>query len=100
MGPDGNKISTKFYIRSHGEDKTRGHPNCKLTYGVVCEWIKLQGLDEYTTKGLIDMAGRIPTSALPHFRRNFNLMIARVRQKRQEEQRGFVQEEPVKEIGQ
>lgn len=56
-----------------------------LTYETIVSWIKLQGLDEYTTNGLIDMAAQYPTQALPSFRRNFNLMIERVRQKRKKE---------------
>jgi hypothetical protein len=55
---------------------------------VITNWIKIQGLDEYTTNGLIELASKYPTQALPSFRRNFNLMIERVRTKRQKEQNG------------
>lgn len=60
----------------------------QLTLEVVIEWIKIQGFDEYTTNGLIKLAEKYPTQALPNFRRNFNLMIERVRQKRKQEMNG------------
>lgn len=59
----------------------------QLTLETVCKWIKLQGFDEYTTDGLIELAKKYPTQALPSFRRNFNLMIQRVRSQRQRENR-------------
>ncbi len=85
----GDSVSAKVHIPGSEADKTRRGPNRQLTYDIVCQWIRLQGMDEYTTNGLIEMASKIPTSALHHFRKNFNLMIARVRQARNEEQRGF-----------
>lgn len=85
----GNEIKTEVFIPGRGK-QARGvaqYPAGRLmTLEVISEWIRLQGLDEYTTNGLIELAGGYPTQALPHFRRNFNLMIARVRAKRQEEQ--------------
>ena len=57
----------------------------QLTLQRVTEWIRLQGLDDYTTEGLIEIASRYPTQALPSFRRNFNLMIQRVRQQRKKD---------------
>jgi hypothetical protein len=65
----------------------------QLTLEIISGWIKLQGFDEYTTNGLIEMASKYPTQALPSFRRNFNLMIERVRAKRRAEQQGTVQVE-------
>ena len=58
----------------------------QLTLDTVCDWIRLQRLDEYTTNGLIELARGYPTQALPAFRKNFNIMIQRVRQKRRKEQ--------------
>jgi len=84
---EGNQIQAKIVIPGHLKDKNRKGPNRQLTFGIVSEWIKLQGFDDYTTNGLIDLASKYPTNALPSFRRNFNLMIARVRQQRREEQR-------------
>lgn len=66
--------------------KSSGKLNRLLTFEIVCDWIRIQNLDEYTTKGLIDMAAKYPTHALPKFRDNFNLMIERVRHKRKQEQ--------------
>lgn len=66
--------------------KSQGRFQRPLTLETICEWIKIQGLDEYTTNGLIELARRYPTQALPSFRKNFNLMIRRVRSKRREEQ--------------
>lgn len=84
-------ISTKIYVP--GQDGYRpigGRSGLRrqLTLDTVKEWIKLQGFDEYTTNGLIELASRYPTQALPSFRKNFNLMIQRVRAKRRQEQRG------------
>jgi hypothetical protein len=61
-----------------------------LTLDQIKEWIAKQGFDEYTTKGLIELASNYPTQALPHFQRNFNLMLQRVRQKRHQEQQGVI----------
>lgn len=82
----GNQINAKVSIPEHYKDKKRKGPNRQLTLEIIKGWIKLQGFDEYTTNGLIELAEGYPTNALPNFRRNFNLMIARVRQKRREEQ--------------
>lgn len=60
----------------------------QLTFETISDWIRLQGFDDYTTSGLIDLASKYPTQALPSFRRNFNLMIERVRAKRRAEQQG------------
>lgn len=82
---EGNQIKAKIFVPSQ-KDKDRGRPSRMLTFDMISDWIRLQGFDEYTTNGLIELAARYPTNALPSFRRNFNLMIARVRQKRREEQ--------------
>ena len=85
----GNQIDFKIIIPSNQTvDKGRKPPKRQLTLDMVMGWIKLQGFDEYTTNGLIELASKCPTNALPSFRKNFNLMIARVRQKRQQEQQG------------
>lgn len=93
----GNEIKTDIFIPGQSK-QARGvaqYPTGRLmTLQVITEWIKLQGLDEYTTQGLIGIAEKYPTQALPSFRRNFNLMIARVRAKRQEEQNQPINEEP------
>lgn len=85
----GNEIKTQVFIPNQ-ERKTRGvaqyPPGRLMTLDVICEWIRLQALDDYTTNGLIELAGKYPTQALPSFRRNFNLMIARVRENRKKEQ--------------
>lgn len=65
--------------------KAKGRLQRQLTLETISEWIRLQGFDDYTTNGLIELAGRYPTQALPSFRRNFNLMIERVRAKRKRE---------------
>ena len=93
----GNEIKTEIFIpgKTKQASGVAQYPTGRLmTLGVITEWIKLQGLDDYTTQGLIEMAGRYPTQALPSFRKNFNLMIARVRVKRQEEQNQPINEEP------
>jgi hypothetical protein len=65
-----------------------------LTLETISNWIRLQRFDEYTTNGLIEMASKYPTQALPSFRRNFNLMIERVRVKRRAELQGQAQPQP------
>jgi hypothetical protein len=82
----GNQIQAKVGIPN--QDKNRRGPSRQLTLDIVTEWIKAQHLDDYTTKGLVELAQGYPTNALPSFRRNFQVMLARVRQKRREEQNG------------
>ena len=82
-----NQIHAKIDIPN--DEKGRPGPSRQLTLDIITEWIKAQALDDYTTKGLIEIASRYPTNAYPSFRRNFQLMIARVRQKRREEQKGI-----------
>ena len=57
----------------------------QLTLQMVTEQIRRLGLDQYTEEGLIQLAERYPTQALPTFRKNFNLMIQRVRQQRKKD---------------
>jgi hypothetical protein len=76
-------IRAKVYVPGRPKQPRLQRP---LTLDTICEWIKLQGLDDYTTNGLIELARRYPTQALPTFRKNFNIMIQRVRQKRRQEQ--------------
>jgi len=84
---EGNAIQAKILVpdRLKSEDHRVG-PNRQLTFGVISDWIRLQGFDEYTENGLIELAAQYPTSALKSFRKNFNLMIARVREQRRREQ--------------
>lgn len=77
--------------------KNKGRLQRLLTFEVISEWIRLQGFDDYTTNGLIELAAKYPTQALPSFRKNFNLMIERVRQKRRREQEPVKPVEPVEE---
>jgi len=70
-----SSIKASVYVPGKGKSKlTR-----MLTFEMICDWIKLQGFDDYTTSGLIELASRYPTQALPSFRKNFNLMIERPR---------------------
>jgi hypothetical protein len=77
--------------------KGKGKIARQLTFEVISEWIRLQGFDDYTTNGLIALAAKYPTQALPSFRKNFNLMIERVRVKRRAEIQGQINKE-MKEI--
>ena len=83
MVGEAQSIKTQVFVP--GRDKHRKFHR-QLTFEIISDWIKMQGLDDYTTNGLIELASRYPTQALPSFRRNFNLMIQRVRQKRRQEQ--------------
>jgi hypothetical protein len=82
-------IKASVYIPGKAKSKLQR----QLTLEIISGWIKLQGFDEYTTNGLIELASRYPTQALPSFRRNFNLMIERVRAKRKAENRGKAPEQ-------
>lgn len=93
MAGEAQSIKAQIYVP--GKEKGRGLQR-QLTFEKISEWIRLQGLDEYTTEGLIKLASRYPTQALPSFRKNFNLMIQRVRQQRKKEMGQL--EEPVQEI--
>jgi hypothetical protein len=84
MPGEPSTINAKVFVPGRGVGYQG--PRKLLTFDMISDWIRMQGFDEYTTNGLIDLASRYPTQALPSFRRNFNLMIARVRAKRQEEQ--------------
>jgi hypothetical protein len=82
MAGEASSIKTQVYMPGKGKSS---HVGRQLTLDVIADWIRMQGFDEYTTNGLIELAERYPTQALPHFRRNFNLMIQRVRAKRKHE---------------
>ena len=94
MSGEASQIRTQVYMPGKGKSSHVGRP---LTLGMIADWIKLQGFDEYTTNGLIELAEKYPTQALPHFRRNFNLMIQRVRAKRKQETDQAIDERPAGE---
>jgi len=94
MSNDLSSIRAKVYVPG----KNTRPIQRPLTLEMVCEWIKLQGFDEYTTNGLIEMASRYPNQALHSFRLNFNLMIERVRAKRKKEMNAQAATPIVKEI--
>ena len=84
-----SSIKAQVYIPGKG----KGQLKRQFTFDIISEWIKIQGFDEYTTAGLIQLASRYPTQALPNFRKNFNVMIDRVRQQRRLELKGEIQKE-------
>jgi hypothetical protein len=61
------------------------------------QWIIRQGHDEYTTQGLIELAQKYPTTALPSFRKNYQLMLNRVRAKRKKEVKENVETKPIQD---
>jgi hypothetical protein len=79
-----NKINLGMTVVGDSSKKSTIHP--QLTLDRLIQWIKNRELDEYTTQGLIDLAKGYPTHALPNFRRNFAVMLSRVRSKRTREQ--------------
>lgn len=81
---EGNFINANIVLP--GEDGKVRKFYVPPTFQDLSDWIRAQGLDEYTTEGLIQLASRTPTSALASFRKNFNIMVARVRQQRKKEQ--------------
>lgn len=92
---EASSIRAKVEIPGKGKDSKLQR---QLTLGVISDWIRIQGFDEYTTEGLIELASRYPTQALPSFRKNFNIMIDRVRQKRRAETRGEVETDTEEQI--
>lgn len=81
-----SSINAKIQIPNQGKS---GKLQRILTLDIISEWIKIQGFDEYTTNGLIELASKYPAQALPSFKRNFNLMIERVRAQRKRELNGL-----------
>ncbi len=79
-----SSIKAQVYIPGKSSSRLQR----QLTLETIVNWIKIQGFDDYTTQGLIKLAEGYPTQALPSFRRNFNVMVERVRQKRKIEMRG------------
>jgi len=75
-----------FSIDIPGEEGKPKRFRRLLTLDQMKKLIHNMELDEYTTNGLIEMASKYPTHALPSFRKNINIMINRVRAKRQKEQ--------------
>lgn len=90
-----SKLNISVTHESHGR---KTHISRVVTLEGVINWIKGHQFDDYTTNGLIEIASKYPNQALPSFRKNFNVMIARVRQKRKTEQGvvSNVKEEPVR----
>lgn len=82
-----------FEIGAFGEEGRPRRFRKLLTLETITKWIRALELDEYTTNGLIEMASRYPTHALPSFRKNINVMINRVRVQRQREQQGEINQE-------
>ena len=75
-----------FSIELPGDDNRPKRFRRLLTLENLTNLIQEMELDDYTTNGLIEMASRYPTHALPSFRKNINIMINRVRVKKQKEQ--------------
>jgi hypothetical protein len=76
------------------EDNVHGRNTARplVTLERVVSWIRSLELDEYTTDGLIKTAENYPHGALSLFRKNFDTMLARVRQKRSQEEEIAAQE--------
>lgn len=86
--PEASRLLMNLRDGNNADKGYRPTPVAALTLDKLIEWIKLQNLDDYTTKSLIEMAARYPNAALPAFRKNFNLMLHRVRMQREKEQTG------------
>lgn len=86
----GNQVNLGLTIFGDTSQR-KGVVRPQLTLDRVIRWIKSQELDEYTTQGLIELASKYPTHALPMFRRNFAVMLSRVRAKKAKEEGPIVQ---------
>ena len=78
-----------------GDGKPKRPVRRMVTLELAKEWIYSLGFDEYTTKGLIEIAGKYPTSSLPSIKRNLNTMLARVRSNRTKEMEGIVENKSI-----
>jgi len=76
-----------------GGNRPRSTVGPQVTLDKLIEFIKSHQFDEYTTKGLIDLASTYPNNALTSFKKNFNLMVQRIRAKRKVDQ-NFPEKEP------
>ena len=91
----GEAKNMNFKVTMPGdEDNVHGRNTAKplVTLDRVVLWIRSLELDEYTTDGLIKTAENYPHGALSLFRKNFDTMLARVRQKRSQEEEIAAQE--------
>ena len=88
MAGEANKMN--FRVTLPGDDeKTHNQRNTArpmITLDKVVSWVRSLDLDEYTTNGLIKLAEGYPYGSLPMFRKNFDVMLARVRQTRLQEE--------------
>ncbi len=75
----GNQL--KISVGVAGEDSRKSRIAPLLTLERVVQWIKSHNFDQKTEEGLIELAANYPNAALPSFRRNFNVMLNRVRVK-------------------
>lgn len=93
-----NQVNVSVDVK--GKDTTPQRFLRPLTLDKVCEWIRRQEFDEYTTNGLIEIASKYPTNALWQFRKHFNLMVGRVRAQRRRELGGVEShdEETIEEV--
>ena len=85
----GEAKNMNFKVTMPGdEDNVHGRNTARplVTLDRVISWIRSLELDEYTTDGLIKTAENYPHGSLPMFRKNFDTMLARVRQKRSQEE--------------
>jgi len=91
----GEAKNMNFKVTMPGdEDNVHGRNTARplVTLDRVVSWIRSLELDEYTTDGLIKTAENYPHGALSLFRKNFDTMLARVRQKRSQEEEIAAQE--------
>ena len=91
----GEAKNMNFKVTMPGdEDNVHGRNTARplVTLERVVSWIRSLELDEYTTDGLIKTAENYPHGALSLFRKNFDTMLARVRQKRSQEEEIAAQE--------
>ena len=96
----GEAKNMNFKVTMPGdEDNVHGRNTARplVTLDRVISWIRSLELDEYTTDGLIKTAENYPHGALSLFRKNFDTMLARVRQKRSQEEEVAAQEMRKKE---
>ena len=63
---------------NHDPDRST-KPGRLLTLDQVISWIQRQELDDPTTQGVIKIISKYPTHALPSVRKNFSILVSRVR---------------------
>jgi len=88
MARGGEVQSLKVKIDMPGREKKSALDSNRkrpVTQATIAAWINMQPHDDWIKEELIKIAKTYPDTALPAFEKNFNVLIARVQEKRSKE---------------